>query len=146
MEAQPCKHWGTPCPQTHPFCHRPWGLGSNRNQSGWLRLFSVGFERFICCCFPENDRREEELLHGQYNSLLTGAELGSVRPHYNLDLSAELPQPSLWWEGVPPFTCRLILPPASPLCAWCSHPSRVARDRNLCIGRPPNWPCALSIG
>lgn len=38
----------------------------------WLPLFSVGFERFICCCFPESDRREEELFHGQYNSLLLG--------------------------------------------------------------------------
>lgn len=90
---------------------------------------------------------EEKRSYSMDNTnLLTGAELGSVRPHYNLDLSAELPQPSAVGKGPPPFTCRLILPPASPLSAWCAHPSPVARDRNLCGGRPPNWPCALSIG
>lgn len=52
-----------PAPQPLLLCSRPWGLGSSRtgdvpgDPSCCLPLFSVGFERFICCCFPGREMR-----------------------------------------------------------------------------------------
>lgn len=95
--------------------------------------------------------RREGLFHGQHNSLrlafsspFIGAELGSVRSHYNLNLSAELPQPTV---GPPPFPCRPVFSSGSPpYDGDGSHPSPFAQEKNLGSGRPPIWPPALSVG
>lgn len=69
----PCKHCGTPVPQPQALCSFPRGLGSSRmqprrQQTQWclwrpfcccLPLFSVGFERFICCHFPESNGEKQ---------------------------------------------------------------------------------------